>query len=56
MLSFEKRFLGGSSLITKYRGQSEKFDDVKTGTPSVFQVQDMFCGHDNTLGCFDNFL
>ena len=56
MLSFEKRFLGGSSLITKYRGQSEKFDDVTTGTPSVFQVQDMFCGHDNTLGCFDNFL
>ena len=42
MLSFEKRFFGGSSLTTKYKGQSEKFDDLKTGTPSVFQVKDMF--------------
>ena len=40
MLSLEKRFFGDSSLTTKYKGQSEKFDDLKTGTPSVFQVKD----------------
>ena len=39
-LSLEKRFFGDSSLTTKYKGQSEKFDDLKTGTPLVFQVKD----------------
>lgn len=35
-------------LTTKYNGQSGEFDDLKTGTPSVFQVNDMFCGLDKT--------
>ena len=40
IMSLEKRFLGDSSLTTNYQGQSEKIADLKTGTPSVFQVKD----------------
>ena len=42
--------------MTNYKGQSEKFDDLKTGTPSVFHVKDTLSRLDSTFGGCDNFL
>lgn len=36
MLFLEKCFFGDSLLIIKYKGQSEKFDDLKIGILLVF--------------------
>ena len=35
---------GGSLLITKYTGHSERLDDLNTCTPSVFKSRDIFIG------------
>ena len=35
---------GGSLLITKYTGHSERMDNLNTCTPSVFKSRDIFIG------------
>ena len=47
MLSFNTRYLYGSSLIIKYIGQIEILLLLKTGAPSVLNINEMLYGDES---------